>query len=261
MTETDLFNSLSKSVLVVLGVNILFLISVMLLDILIMVNLAFAFILLLIVLFAKEVKEFTLLPTAILVSTLLNLAVNLCADRLILTRGFNFDGRLIRLISLPLLNSGQIGYIIGYAIFILLMLILTLFITKCGTRVSEVAVRFTLDSMQIKMMAIETEIVSSEISEEEAVLRKQKVQLESDFLCSMDGASKFVSGSVKVVIFITVVIIIAGILFENFYRDSSMSDVISFYIGLSAGSGFLFMLPPTILSTAMGIIATRVATR
>ena len=257
----NLLKNFPVSAIVVIAVATLIPIPTILLDILIAVNLAFAFLILLIVLFAKEIKEFKLLPTTILLSTIFSLAVNISAARLILTKGADFDGRLIRFISLPLLNSGTIGHIIGYTIFILLISVFTIIIIKGGTRVSEIAARFTLDSMQVKMMAIETELGLGKITEEEAVLRKQKVKQESDFLCSIDGASKFVSGNAKLVIFITILIIIAGTLIEYFFRETSLNDAISIYLGFSAGTGLLFLLPSFLLSTAMGVVVTREVAR
>ena len=232
-------------------------IPTILLDILIAVNLAFAFFILLIVVSAKEIKESKLLPTTILLSAIFSLAVNLSAVRLILTKGADFYGKLIRFISLPLLNSGAIGYIIGYTIFILLMSILTIIITKGGIRVSEVAARFALDSTAVKIMAIEAELGSGAIIKEEAVLKKQKVKQECDFYCSVAGASKFVSGNVKLAIFTTIVIIIAGALIEYFFRDASLNDAISIYLGSSAGTGLFFLLQPFLLSVAMGVVVTR----
>ena len=254
----NLLKSFPVFTIVVIAGVVLIPIPTILLDILIAVNLAFAFLILLIVVSAKKIKEFKLLPTAILLSTIFSLAVNISAVRLIFTKGADFDGKLIRFISLPLLNSGAIGYIIGYSIFILLMSVLAIIIIKGGTRVSEIAARFALDSTAVKIMAIESELGSGAITEEEADLKKQKIQQESDFYCSMDGASKFVSGNAKLFIFTTVVIIIAGVLMEYFLRDAPLNDAISIYLGFSAGTCLLFLLPPFLLSTAMGIVVTRV---
>ena len=144
------------------------------------------------------------------------------------------------------------------SIFILVMSVLAVIITKGGNRVSEIAARFALDSMSVKMMAIETELGAGAITEEEAALKKQKVHQDSDILCSMDGASKFVTGSLKLIIILPVIIIIAGILIEIFFRDSPIVDPISLYLGFSAGTGFFFMLSLMILSTVMGIVVARV---
>ena len=244
------------AIVVIVGVALIP-ISTIILDTLIAVNLAFAFLILLIAVSAKDIKEFKLLPTTILLSTIFNLAINLSAIRLIFTKGLNFDGRIIRFISLPLLNSTT-GLIIGYTIFILLMSVFTIIITKGVTRVSEIAARFTLDSMAVKMMAIEVELGSGAITEEEAILIKRKVQQESDFFGSIDGASKFVSGNARLTIFTTIVIIIGGVLVEYFLRAASLNNAISIYLGFSASTCLLFMFPPFLLSTAMGVVITRV---
>ena len=254
----NLIKNFPVFIIVVIVVFILIPIPTILLDILITVNLAFPILILLIVVSAKAIKEFKLLPTAILLSTIFSLAVNINTVRLILTKGADFDGRLIRFISLPLLNSGTTGQIIGYTIFILSTFVLAIIIAKGGTHVSETAVRFTLDNMQVKLMAIVDELRSGAITEEEAELRKKKIQQESDFLCSIDGASKFVSGNAKLVIFTTIVIILAGVLMEYFYRNTSINDTISTYIGFSAGMGVLFMFPPFLLSAVMRITVKKV---
>ena len=130
-------------------------------------------------------------------------------------------------------------------------------ITKGATRVSEVAARFTLDSMQVKMMAVETEYSSGSITEEEAQKRKAQIQKESDFYGSMDGASKFISGNVKIGVFIIIVEILGGfIIGAALYGES---NVVSTYINLAIGDGLVTQLPALLISTAMGIVVTRAA--
>ena len=257
----NLLKSFPVFIIAVLAAITLSPIPAILLDILITVNLMFAFLILFAVVSLKEIKKFKLLPTAILLSIVFSLAINISAVRLILTKGTGFDGRVIRFISIPLFNSGTIGHIIGCIIFILLMSILIIIITKGGTRVSEIAARFTLDSIQVKMMATEAELESGAITKEEAVLRKQRFQQESDFFVSVNGASKFILGNVKFVIFAAIIVIIAGTLMEYFFRDVPLNDAISNYLGLSISTGLLFMLPPILLSMSIGVVVTREAAR
>jgi flagellar biosynthesis protein FlhA len=148
---------------------------------------------------------------------------------------------------------------VGFIIFIVIIAVQAVVITKGATRVSEVAARFTLDSMQVKMMAVETEYSSGAITEEESQRRKTEIRQESDFYGSMDGASKFISGNVKVGIFITVVNILGGIIIGVVMKGEPLANAVSNYIGFSIGDGLLSQFPALLISTAMGIVVTRAA--
>jgi flagellar biosynthesis protein FlhA len=156
-------------------------------------------------------------------------------------------------------SGGSEGIVVGLIIFIVIIAVQAVVITKGATRVSEVAARFTLDSMQVKMMAIETEYSSGSITEEESQRRKAQVQKESDFYGSMDGASKFISGNVKVGIFITVVNILGGVIIGMAMRGEGLGSAVTNYIGFSIGDGLLSQFPALLVSTAMGIVVTRAA--
>ena len=184
-----------------------------LLDMLMAANLVFSLLVLLIVLYTNKPTEFSLFPTILLVATVFSLALNVSSTRLILSMGSRFDGRMIRAFSTFVVgSSGNEGVVVGLIIFIIIIAVQVVVITKGATRVSEVAARFTLDSMQVKMMAVETEYSSGSINEEEAQKRKSEIKQESDFYGSMDGASKFISGNVKIGILITVVNVLGGII-------------------------------------------------
>jgi len=228
------------------------------LDALMAVNLIFALMVLLIVLYTRKPTEFSLFPTLLLVSTVFSLALNVSSTRLILTKGQNFDGQLILAFSNFVVgSSGTQGLVVGFIIFIIIIAVQIIVITKGATRVSEVAARFTLDSMQVKMMAVETEYSSGSISEEEAARKKEQIQKESDFYGSMDGASKFISGNVKVGVFILVVEILGGfIIGSTMYSEQ---NVVNTYIRLAIGDGLVTQLPALLISTAMGIVVTRAA--
>jgi len=156
-------------------------------------------------------------------------------------------------------QAGTKGLVIGFIIFIVIIAVQAVVITKGATRVSEVAARFTLDSMQVKMMAVETEYSSGSITEEEAQNRKAQIQKESDFYGSMDGASKFISGNVKVGIFITVVNVLGGIIIGVAMHSEPIGTAVSNYVSLSIGDGLLSQFPALLISTAMGIVVTRAA--
>ncbi|MCL2765878.1 MAG: flagellar biosynthesis protein FlhA [Treponema sp.] len=229
-----------------------------LLDALMAINLVFALMILLIVLYTQKPTEFSLFPTLLLVSTVFSLALNVSSTRLILNDGERFEGQMIKAFSNFVVgSSGDEGLVVGFIIFIIIIAVQVIVITKGATRVSEVAARFTLDSMQVKMMAVETEYSSGAITEEEAQRRKAQIQKESDFYGSMDGASKFISGNVKVGVFIIIVEMLGGFIIGSTIRGEQ--NVVSIYIRLAVGDGLVTQLPALLISTAMGIVVTRAA--
>lgn len=230
------------------------------LDALMAINVVFSLLVLLIVLYAEKPTEFSLFPTVLLVTTVFGLGLNVSSTRLILTKGADFDGKMIRAFSTFVVGSGGTeGLVIGFIIFLIIIAVQVVVITKGATRISEVAARFTLDSMPVKMMAIDTEYSSGSITEEEAQKRKAQVQKESDFYGSMDGASKFISGNVKIGIAITVVNILGGIIIGVAIHGEPISAAMGNYISFSVGDGLLSQFPALLISTAMGIVVTRAA--
>ncbi|HOX18232.1 MAG TPA: FHIPEP family type III secretion protein, partial [Spirochaetales bacterium] len=186
-------------------------VSGVMLDVLLAINLTISLLILLIVLYTRKAIEFSIFPTMLLVTTIFGLALNISSTRLILSKGADFDGRLIRAFSTFVVGTGGTeGVVIGFVIFVVIIAVQAIVITKGATRISEVAARFTLDGLPGKQMAIEAEYNSGAITEEEARRRKEEVQREVDFYGQMDGASKFVSGNVKVGIFISVIDLVGG---------------------------------------------------
>jgi len=231
-----------------------------LLDALMAMNLTFSLLVLLIVVYSQKPTEFSLFPTVLLVSTVFSLALNVSSARLILLHGADFDGRMIRAFSTFVVGTGGTeGIVIGFLILIIFIAVQLVVITKGATRISEVAARFALDSMPVKMMAIDTEFSSGSITEEEAQKRKSMVQKESDFYASMDGASKFISGYVKVGIFIILLEMVAGMIIGATIRGYTVAHAVATYITLAIGDGLVTQLPTFLISTAMGIVVTRAA--
>ena len=264
--KSSLFEKINKRAILPIVSAVLVLLSLIIpiptlaLDILIAVNLLFALTIIFSVVCTKKAADFSSLPTLLRLSTIFGLAVNIAAAMLILIKGADFDGRLIRFVSSIFFHSEEItDLIIGSAIFFIIIAINVLVIAKGATRIAEVACRFTLDSMQVKMMTIETEYGSGAINEEEALSRKMAVQKESDFLCTLDGAGKIITGYEKVKIFIIGAIIIGGVLIDTLLNGKSANEAILIYIPLAVGSGILFMIPSFLASTAAGIIVTREA--
>ncbi|AEJ19669.1 flagellar biosynthesis protein FlhA [Gracilinema caldarium] len=229
-----------------------------LLDALMALNLVLALLILLIVLYTKRPTDFSIFPTILLVSTVFGLAINVSSTRLILSQGARFDGKMIKAFSSFVVGSGGTeGLVIGFVIFIVIIAVQAIVITKGATRVAEVAARFALDALPGKQMAIEAEYNSGAITEEEAFRRKNELQREVDFYGAMDGASKFVSGNVKVGIFITVINVLGGIIIGVSLHGENIIAALGTYTTFSIGDGLLSQFPALLVSTATGIIVTR----
>lgn len=229
-----------------------------LLDLLMSLNLVISLLTILIVLYTRNALEFSVFPTVLLVLTVFGLALNISSTRLILAQGGEFSGRIIRAFSQFVVGtSGAQGLVIGVIIFIILVAVQFIVITKGSTRVAEVAARFTLDALPGKQMAIEAEYNSGVITEEEAHVRKNSLEREVDFYGAMDGASKFVSGNVKVGVLITMVNIIGGIIVGVTIHGESFSAALNNYFALAVGDGLVTQFPALLISTATGIIVTR----
>ncbi len=233
-------------------------IPAVLLDALLALNLTISILIILIVLYTKKATEFSIFPTMLLVTTVFGLALNISSTRLILTKGAAFDAKLIRAFAGFVVGAGGTdGLVVGFIIFIVIIAVQAIVITKGATRIAEVAARFTLDGLPGKQMAIEAEYNSGSITEEEAIRRKAEVQREVDFYGQMDGASKFISGNVKVGIFISVVNLIGGFIIGMVLHGESFQLAITTYTALTIGDGLLAQLPALLISTATGIIVTR----
>ncbi len=230
----------------------------LLLDTFMAANLVLALLIVLITLYTQSALEFSAFPAILLVTTVFGLALNVSSTRLILSQGENFAGRIVRAFSQFVVGAGGTeGIVIGVIIFIIIVAVQFMVITKGATRVAEVAARFTLDALPGKQMAIEAEYNSGLLSEEEAHTKKNELQREADFYGAMDGASKFVQGNVKVGILITVVNIIGGIVVGMTLRGETFDLALSNYISLAIGDGLVTQFPALLISTSTGIIVTR----
>ncbi len=227
------------------------------LDVLMICNVAFSVIVLLLVLYTPKASDFSSFPRVILFGTIFGLALNVCSTRFILGNGYvGFDlfrGDMIKSFASIVAGSDTI---IGMVIFIILIIIQVVVITKGATRVSEVAARFALDSMNPKMFAVDAEVNSGAITDEEAREKKAAIQRESDFYSAMDGSSKFVSGNVKAGIFITIINLVAGMIIAILRHDMNPGDAFETYTKLTIGDGLLSQLPSLLLSFATGVLVT-----
>ena len=228
------------------------------LDLFIALTLALSVVILLVSVYSKKPLDFSTFPSVLLVMTLFRLSLNVASTRNILLRGgssgTNAAGQIIRSFGEFVVEG---NYIVGIIVFIILVIINFLVITKGAGRVAEVAARFTLDAMPGKQMAIDADLNAGLIDEAEAKDRRRLIAEEADFYGSMDGASKFVRGDAIAGILITALNIIAGIVVGVFQSNLDFSQAAETFTLLTVGDGLVSQIPALIISTAAGIIATR----
>lgn len=227
-----------------------------LLDFLILINLSFSLIILLVSLNMKEPLEFSIFPTLLLVTTLFRLSLNVSTTRAILSK-MN-GGEVIHAFG-SFVIGGQ--PVIGLIVFLILVIIQFLVITKGSERVAEVAARFTLDAMPGKQMAIDADLNAGIIDEKTAQLRRQSIEREADFYGAMDGASKFVKGDAIAAMLILAINIIGGLIIGVAIHGKTLAESASIYTVLSVGEGLVAQLPALFVSTATGIVVTRTASQ
>ncbi|UTC64633.1 flagellar biosynthesis protein FlhA [Treponema sp. OMZ 788] len=263
MAENRLFKDIPDALVAVATIMVIFIIIIpiptVLLDFFMALNLIFSLMILLIVLFLDKPTDFTVFPSLLLVSTIFGLALNVSSTKLILTYGEKFDGKMIAAFSQFVIgSSGNQGLIIGFVVFIILIAVQAFVITKGATRIAEVAARFALDFNNTRSMSIEAEYNAGVITEAEARKKKEDLQKSTDFYGAMDGASKFVSGNVKIGIFITVVNIVAGLII-GVWRNEEFTKALQMYTRFTIGDGLLAQLPSLFISVATGLVVTRSA--
>lgn len=232
-----------------------------LLDIMLCVGIAISIVLLLTSVYATRALDFSIFPSVLLMSTLFRLSLNVATTRLILLHGaedgVSAAGEVIRAFGEFVVGG---NYAVGIVIFVILVIINFVVITKGAGRIAEVAARFTLDAMPGKQMSIDADLNAGLINEDEARRRRQEIAKEADFYGAMDGASKFVRGDATAGILIVVVNIFGGILIGTLQKGMDLSTAASTFILLTIGDGLVTQIPALIVSTAAGIIVTRTAT-
>lgn len=222
------------------------------LDMLLALSIGLSLLILLVIVYVKDPPEFSGFPTILLGLTLYRLALNICSTRLILTQGH--AGNIIESFGHFVIQG---NYIVGFVVFLILILINFVVITKGAGRIAEVSARFTLDALPGKQMAIDAELNAGIIDETSATARRLKIQKEADFYGSMDGASKFVRGDAVAGILITLVNIIGGFAIGVFQMDLSLAESLQKFTLLSIGDGLVAQVPALILSVAAGLLVTR----
>ncbi|WP_031433536.1 flagellar biosynthesis protein FlhA [Methylomarinum vadi] len=229
-----------------------------LLDLFFTFNIAFSLIILLVVVYTLKPLEFAVFPTVILVATMLRLALNVASTRVVLLEGHQGGDAAGKVIEA--FGSFVIGgnFAVGLVVFAILVVINFVVVTKGAGRVAEVGARFTLDAMPGKQMAIDADLNSGLITQDEARTRREEIASEADFYGSMDGASKFVRGDAVAGIIILFVNIIGGLSIGVGQHDMSFADAGEVYVLLTIGDGLVAQIPALLLSTASAIVVTRV---
>ncbi|MDR7243368.1 flagellar biosynthesis protein FlhA [Priestia megaterium] len=225
-----------------------------LLSILIMINISLALLVLLVSMNMKEPLELSVFPSLLLVLTLFRLGLNVSTTRSIL--GTGEAGGVVETFGHFVIGGNPL---VGFVVFIILIIIQFIVITKGAERVSEVAARFTLDAMPGKQMSIDADLNAGMISEKQAIDRREKIQREADFYGAMDGASKFVKGDAIAGIVITLINILFGIIIGMLQMGMSITEASQTFTLLTVGDGLVSQIPALMISTATGIIVTRAA--
>ena len=230
------------------------------LDVFFTFNIAISIMVLLVAMYTMKPLDFAIFPTVLLVTTLLRLSLNVASTRVVLLQGHtgpDAAGKVIEAFGHFLVGG---NYAVGIVVFIILTLINFIVITKGAGRIAEVSARFTLDAMPGKQMAIDADLNAGLIGEDEARQRRSTVALEADFYGSMDGASKFVRGDAVAGILILFINIIGGLVVGVLQHDMSVGGAAKAYTLLTIGDGLVAQIPALIISTAAGLVVTRVAT-
>ncbi|HAI04338.1 MAG TPA: flagellar biosynthesis protein FlhA, partial [Pantoea sp.] len=230
------------------------------LDLLFTFNIALSIMVLLVAMFTQRTLEFAAFPTILLFSTLLRLALNVASTRIILMEGHTgaaAAGQVVEAFGHFLVGG---NFAIGIVVFIILVIINFMVITKGAGRIAEVGARFVLDGMPGKQMAIDADLNAGLIGEDEAKRRRSEVTQEADFYGSMDGASKFVRGDAIAGIMIMVINVIGGLLVGVVQHGMDVGHAAETYTLLTIGDGLVAQIPALVISTAAGVIVTRVAT-
>ncbi|MEJ8765359.1 flagellar biosynthesis protein FlhA [Oceanobacillus sp. HCA-5259] len=222
------------------------------LSVLILVNITISLIVILVAMNTTEVLQFSVFPTLLLLVTLFRLGLNVSTTRAILSEGD--AGGVVETFGSFVIGGNPL---VGFVVFIILVIINFLVITKGSERVSEVAARFSLDSMPGKQMSVDADLNAGLITEQESKERRKKIEREADFHGSMDGASKFVKGDAIAGIIIVIINIVVGIIIGMLQMGLSLNESVELFTSLTVGDGLVTQIPALLMSTATGIVVTR----
>jgi flagellar biosynthesis protein FlhA len=258
------FEKYTKNVDLIMAFALIGILGVMLvplpafmLDIALTLSLTASILILLVALYTNKALDFSVFPSLLLITTLFRLSLNVATTRLVLSQGHTGESAAGAIIHA--FGSFVVGdnYVIGFVVFVILVIINFVVITKGSGRVAEVAARFTLDAMPGKQMSIDADLNAGLINEEQARKRRKEIESEADFYGAMDGASKFVRGDAIAGIIITIVNIVGGLAIGVIQHGLDVATAAQFYTKLTIGDGLVSQIPALIISTAAGIIVTR----
>ncbi|MBQ1890243.1 MAG: FHIPEP family type III secretion protein, partial [Selenomonas sp.] len=238
--------------IIVIVVMMIIPLPTLLLDMLICLNITIALLLVMAVIYNKEALDLSIFPSLLLVTTLFRLALNISSTRLILLDGY--AGEVITAFGNFVVGGNPV---VGFIMFVILVAVNFIVITKGSERVAEVSARFTLDAMPGKQMSIDADLNQGAITDAEAKIRREKIQHESDFFGAMDGASKFVKGDAIAAILIMFINIAGGFIIGMMQRNLEAVQALQTYTLLTVGEGLVSQIPALLISTATGLIVTR----
>ncbi len=246
-------NDLFVGIYLLAAIIMLFLpVPPLLLDILLALNISISMIILFTSLYAKDVLDLQAFPTILLFTTIFRIALNVSSTKLILRDGD--AGNVVRVFGQFV---GQNNLVIGFIVFIILLIVQFIVINKGSERVSEVTARFTLDAMPGKQMAIDADLNTGAITEKEAIERRNKIQQEASFFGAMDGATKYVKGDATAGLIITAINLVGGIIMGMIYLGMDIMEALSTYALLTIGDGLVSQIPSLMISLSTGIIVTK----
>lgn len=264
----NIFEQIKEKSDVLIAISIVFVILIMIIplnatmiDILLTLSISISLLIVFIGMYIQKPLDFSVFPSILLITTLFRLSLNIATTRQILVRGdegAEAAGKIIKAFGTFIVGG---NYVVGAVVFIILVIINFVVITKGAGRVAEVAARFTLDAMPGKQMSIDADLSAGLISDAEARIRRERIELEADFYGAMDGASKFVRGDAIAGIIIIFVNIIGGLVIGVVQKDMNFADALSIYTILTIGDGLVSQIPALLTSTAAGIIVTRAASQ
>ncbi len=240
--------------LIIIGILFIMLVKVppWMLDLLLTFNISISVLMILVTMYVREPLQFSVFPSLLLITTLFRLALNVASTRLILIDAY--AGRVIQAFGTFVVGG---NYVVGMVIFLILVVIQFVVITRGAGRISEVAARFTLDAMPGKQMSIDADLNSGLVTEEEARARRRSIEDEADFYGAMDGATKFIRGDVVAGLIITSINIVFGLIIGVLQRGYGIGEAARLYTTLTIGDGLVAQVPALFISTSAGIIITR----
>ncbi len=231
-------------------------ITTWMLDLLMVLNIAISLMVLLIAMYLSEPLDFAAFPSLLLITTLFRLSLNVASAKLILSMGADFDGHMVEAFA-EFVTRGN--FVVGVVAFCIITLVQFMVVTKGSERVSEVAARFTLDALPGKQMSIDADLNAGLIDADQAKVRRKKLERESNFFGSMDGANKFVKGDAIAGIIIVIINIVGGILIGKFQQGMEIGDALTTFARFTVGDGLVAQIPALLIAIATGLVVTKSA--